>query len=283
MKLRPKIDPHDYETKKGHVVRFLKAGDKVKVTIMFRGREQSRPELGFRLLRKLSEEVAELGFVEASPKQDGAAPGRIKFRDTNGDGQITLADRTIIGSPHPDFTGGLDLTFRRGAFELGGTIFGTFGNKIFDVQKEFYVFRDFSTNVRKDLLANSWTPVDPSVPRAQYTTNNPNPKYPILDINDTYSRAVSSYYVESGSYVRLTNLQLAYDVPQRYARWLSNARVYVQAENLFTITGYNGLDPALPAANVTGAAGDIRDQYRGVDRGSYPSSRTFSFGIITSF
>jgi translation initiation factor IF-3 len=71
MKLRPKIDPHDYETKKGHVVRFLKAGDKVKVTIMFRGREQSRPELGFRLLRKLSEEIAELGFVEAAPKQDG--------------------------------------------------------------------------------------------------------------------------------------------------------------------------------------------------------------------
>ncbi len=71
MKLRPKIDPHDYETKKGHVVRFLKQGDKVKVTIMFRGREQSRPELGFRLLRKLSEEVAELGFVEAQPKQDG--------------------------------------------------------------------------------------------------------------------------------------------------------------------------------------------------------------------
>ncbi|WP_025411270.1 SusC/RagA family TonB-linked outer membrane protein [Gemmatirosa kalamazoonensis] len=221
--------------------------------------------------------------VTASPKQDGAAPGRIKFRDTNGDGQITLADRTIIGSPHPDFTGGLDLTFRRGAFELGGTIFGTFGNKIFDVQKEFYVFRDFSTNVRKDLLANSWTPVDATVPRAQYTTNNPNPKYPILDINDTYSRAVSSYYVESGSYVRMTNLQLAWDVPQRYARWLASARVYVQAENLFTITGYNGLDPALPAANVTGAAGDIRDQYRGVDRGSYPSSRTLSVGIITSF
>jgi translation initiation factor IF-3 len=71
MKLRPKIDPHDYETKKGHVVRFLKAGDKVKVTIMFRGREQSRPELGRRLLERLSTEIAELGFVEAAPKQDG--------------------------------------------------------------------------------------------------------------------------------------------------------------------------------------------------------------------
>jgi translation initiation factor IF-3 len=71
MKLRPKIDPHDYETKKGHVVRFLKAGDKVKITIMFRGREQSRPELGFRLLQRLAEDVEELGYVESSPKQDG--------------------------------------------------------------------------------------------------------------------------------------------------------------------------------------------------------------------
>ncbi|WP_246160746.1 translation initiation factor IF-3 [Nocardioides humilatus] len=71
MKLRPKIDQHDYETKKGHVVRFLKAGDKVKITIMFRGREQHRPELGFRLLQKLAEDVSELGFVESSPKQDG--------------------------------------------------------------------------------------------------------------------------------------------------------------------------------------------------------------------
>jgi translation initiation factor IF-3 len=71
MKLRPKIDQHDYETKKGHVVRFLKAGDKVKITIMFRGREQHRPELGFRLLQRLAEDVQELGFVESTPKQDG--------------------------------------------------------------------------------------------------------------------------------------------------------------------------------------------------------------------
>jgi len=71
IKLRPKIDPHDYGTKRGHVERFLKAGDKVKVTIMFRGREQSRPELGFRLLQRLAGDVEELGFVEAQPKQDG--------------------------------------------------------------------------------------------------------------------------------------------------------------------------------------------------------------------
>lgn len=70
-KLRPKIDSHDYETKKGHVERFLKAGHKVKVTIMFRGREQSRPELGFRLLQRLGADVVDLGYVETTAKQDG--------------------------------------------------------------------------------------------------------------------------------------------------------------------------------------------------------------------
>jgi translation initiation factor IF-3 len=71
IKLRPKIDPHDYGTKKGHVERFLRQGDKVKVTIMFRGREQSRPELGYKLLQRLAGDIEELGFVESAPKQDG--------------------------------------------------------------------------------------------------------------------------------------------------------------------------------------------------------------------
>ena len=71
MKLRPKIDSHDYETKKGHVIRFLKSGDKVKITIMFRGREQSRPELGYKLLQRLAEDVADIAFIEFAPKQEG--------------------------------------------------------------------------------------------------------------------------------------------------------------------------------------------------------------------
>lgn len=71
MKLRPKIDDHDYNTKKGHVVRFLKGGDKVKITIMFRGREQSRPELGVNLLKQLAEDVAEDGVIEQAPRLEG--------------------------------------------------------------------------------------------------------------------------------------------------------------------------------------------------------------------
>jgi TonB-linked SusC/RagA family outer membrane protein len=210
--------------------------------------------------------------VAAHATQPGAAPGRIRFRDVNGDGTITLADRTIIGDPHPDFTAGLDLGARYRDFDLSATFFGTFGNDIFENQKEFYVFREFNTNVRRDLLENSWTP------------ENPDAKYPRLDKNDSYSWQLSSYYVEDGSYIRLRNVQLGYTVPMSLGRWFqAGSRVYIQAENLFTITDYPGLDPSLPAAEVSGAAGDVRDQYRGIDRGSYPSNRIFSFGVVTSF
>ncbi|MCR4341874.1 MAG: hypothetical protein NUW01_18515, partial [Gemmatimonadaceae bacterium] len=206
------------------------------------------------------------------PCQDGAAPGRFKFKDVNGDGIVNAADRTIIGNPHPDFTAGLDLGLRRGNWDLNATLFGTFGNDIFENQKEFYVFREFETNVRKDLLKNSWTP------------ENPNAKYPRIDRNDSFSSAISDFYVADGSYVRLRNVQLGYTVPSSFARWLpAGSRVYLQGENLFTFTGYEGLDPALPTANVFGAAGDVRDQYRGVDRGSYPSNRVFSIGVVTTF
>ena len=212
--------------------------------------------------------------VANSPKQAGAKPGRFKWKDINRDGKIDANDRTIIGSPHPDFTAGLDMGFRWRSFDLNSTIFGSFGNDVFDTQKQFYIFRNFDTNVRKDLLANSWTPT------------RQNAKYPRLDYTDTYSKDLSSFYVEDGSYVRLRNLQIGYTIPAN-TPWISRAlvgtRVYLQGENLFTITGYDGLDPALPALNVTGAAGDVRDQARGIDVGTYPSNRVFSIGITTSF
>jgi len=220
------------------------------------------------------------GTCTTPPCQDGAQPGRIRFVDVNGDGVVTLADRTIIGSPHPDFTAGLDLGFRWGAWDVSATLFGTFGNDIFDAQKDYYVFRDFSTNVRADRLTDSWClPGDAGCTNPQ----DPNAKYPRLDQNDASSSDISSYYVENGSYVRLRTLQIGYTVPASLVRWIPAARIYLQAENLFTITGYDGLDPALPAQAATGAAGDIRDQARGVDLGTYPSSRTITIGISTTF
>jgi len=205
------------------------------------------------------------------PCQDGAAAGRMKFADINGDGVAgTAADRTIIGSPHPKFTGGLDLGVHRGNWDASATVFGSYGAKIFENQMEFYVFREFETNVRKDLFANSWTP------------QNPNAKYPRIDNSDSFSSQYSSFYVKDGSYTRLRNLQIGYTLPST-AAYLPGARVYVQGDNLFTITSYDALDPSLPTASIFGSAGDIRDQIRGFDRGSYPSNRIFSVGIVTSF
>ena len=212
--------------------------------------------------------------VAAHATQDGAKPGRMKFKDVNKDGRITDADQTTIGSPHPKFTGGLDMNARWHSFDIGATIFGSYGNKILDAQKQFYIFRNFSTNVRKDLLANSWTPT------------NLHAKYPRVDVSDTYSSQVSSFYVEDGSYTRLRSMVLGYTVSSDtpyLGRSLSGTRLYLQGDNLFTITGYDGLDPALPAGNATGAAGDIRDQYRGIDQGAYPSNRVFSIGVSTTF
>ena len=205
--------------------------------------------------------------------QNGAAPGRLRWADTNGDGVITPLDRTIIGSPHPDFTGGTSLGLTWKSFDLGMDLFGTFGNEIWDTQKEFYIFRNFNTNVRRDRLTDSWTPSAP----------NPNAKYPILDQNDLSSRDPSDFYLEDGSYVRLRSLQIGYTVPPGRFAGMQNVRVYLRGENLFTITGYDGLDPALPALNVTRSGVDARDMAMGIDRGTYPSNRTLSVGFGVGF
>ncbi|HZE94835.1 MAG TPA: SusC/RagA family TonB-linked outer membrane protein [Gemmatimonadales bacterium] len=233
-----------------------------------------------------------LGPCAVPPCQTNAKVGRIRFVDqitvdTNGDGRpdirdglITSADRTIIGSPHPDLTAGLDLGFRTGSWDFSATVFGSFGGQIFDAQKDFYVFRDFSTNVVKDRLTNSFC-----LPADDGCTNpyNQNAKYPRLDQFDASSPVISSYYVESGTYVRLRTVQVGWQVPASLLRWIPSARIYLQAENLFTITGYEGLDPALANQAPTAASGDVRDQAMGIDVGMYPSNRTITIGISTTF
>jgi hypothetical protein len=226
-----------------------------------------------------------LDSLDAAPYwAEGARPGRIKFKDLNGDSRITGADATVIGSPHPAFTAGLDLGVRRGRWDLNVTLFGTFGNDVFNAQKYWHVFRSFNTNVRRDLLANSAVLDGPcSGSACPGRVTNPSAKYPRLDVNDVFSRQFSSYWVEDGSYVRLRSIQIGCDLPPAFVRWIPAARIYLQAENLFTIAGYSGLDPALPARDVQRAGLDVRDQFRGVDEGSYPSNRTFSIGITSTF
>tara|TARA_R100001143_G_C3361331_1_gene136726 strand:+ start:12441 stop:15728 length:3288 start_codon:yes stop_codon:yes gene_type:complete len=215
--------------------------------------------------------------VDAHVDQDGAKPGRFRFVDVNGDGEITAADRTIIGDPHPDFTTGLDVGLQYKNWDFNANIYGTFGNDIFDVQKEFYVFRNFNTNVRRDLLTKA------AIVQNGQVTNLGSAIYPQLDISDTFSSQQSDFFVEDGSYVRLRSLQVGYTFPPDVVPGMRNLRVFLQAENLFTFTGYSGLDPALPALAASSGGVDVRDQARGLDRGTYPSNKTLTFGVSAVF
>ena len=221
------------------------------------------------------------GTCTTAPCQPGAVVGGLRYVDVNGDGKIDANDRTIIGSPHPDFTGGLDLGFRMGKWDFSATVFGSFGGQIYDAQKDFYVFRDFSTNVVNDRLTNSFCIAGDA---GCTHPGDQNAKYPRLNQNDNGSDDISSFFIESATYVRLRALQVGFAIPATLIGWLpAGGRIYVQAENLFTLTGYAGLDPSLPARAFTGASGDVRDQFRNVDVGVYPTSRTFTVGISTTF
>jgi hypothetical protein len=167
----------------------------------------------------------------------------------------------------------LNLSASYKNFELTAFFFGSFGNEIFNYTKLFTHFRQFYSNVDRD-----------------YYKNNGKGGVPRLNAVDTSSRQASEYYVEDGSYVRLGQLQLAYNVPvpTPLKGTLGNLRLYVQGQNLFTITNYSGLDPALSNANIGDFNQNIQgnflnDMWTGYDIGQYPSNKIVTFGISAQF
>src|SRR5260370_533235 len=163
-----------------------------------------------------------------------------------------------------------------GAWDLSATVFGSFGAKIYDGQRDFYVFRDFSTNVVKDRLTNSFCVTGDA---GCSTPGDQNAKYPRLNQNDNTSGDISSFYVQNGTYVRLRTLQIGWTAPPSLFPWLPSGRIYLQAENLFTITGYPGLDPSLPARAFTAASGHVRNHATNGNWGCGDSN--WPFGSIT--
>ncbi|MGL4630408.1 MAG: SusC/RagA family TonB-linked outer membrane protein [Leadbetterella sp.] len=203
----------------------------------------------------------------------GSAIGGLKFKDISGpegkpDGKITDDDLTIIGNPHPKLTGGLDLGFSYKNFDVNAFLLGVFGNDIYNVTKIYNVFTQFNSNVINDILERE--------------KNDPN--WPKMNSLDAGSRNSSTFYVEKGSYVRMSNLQLGYKIPVKNLKSMgfSSARVYLQAQNLFTITNYSGVDPAVSSANI-GNSGNVNDTRLGVDNGHYPANRITSLGINLEF
>jgi len=215
--------------------------------------------------------------VASAPTQSDAAPGRFRFVDNNGrdddgeltgvpDGQITEADRTFLGSAVPDFTGGLNLKFTYKQFDLGTFLYTSIGNEIYNNSKwftDFYgTFKGASVSAR---VLDSWTP------------DNPNATVPIYETasNFSTSQQSTSYYVEDGSYLRMQNLTLGYTLDNSaFNGAFNNLRFAVSATNLFTLTEYEGLDPAV---------GGSADTDFGVDVGNYPVTRGFNFNLSFDF
>lgn len=217
--------------------------------------------------------------VDAHATQDGASLGRIRFKDIDGfdadgkltgipDGIINDADKGVIGSPHPDFIAGLTLGFTYKNFDFSAFLFSSVGNEIFNYNKIFDVFGLFNSNVRQEVLTES------------FSATNPNGTIPMLDVDDTFSQQPSSFYVEDASYVRLKTLQIGYTFP-KMGKTFSSLRVYVQGQNLFTLTGYSGLDPA--PSNFGVQDGINGDQWNGFDFGNYPANKIFMLGVNAAF
>ena len=195
--------------------------------------------------------------------------GAFKFKDINGDGIITAEDRTIIGSPHPDFTFGFNVNLQyRNQWDL--TIFfqGSYGNDIMNHVKRNVMFSRNDGNYLKERLYESWTP--------ERFANGDKITAPITTNNDDILGRPSTWLLEDGSYLKLKDLQLGYTIPGSFISeiGLNNFRIYLQASNLFIITNYTGLDPELSTGNDLG---------RGVDGGLYPTPRILTVGLNLNF
>lgn len=205
--------------------------------------------------------------AEKAKQLAGSFIGGLKFKDVNGDGKINDDDLAIIGNPHPKLTGGWNIGANYKNFDITAFFFGSYGNKIFNATKIQTYFMNFNSNVMKGILEK------------EGTGNNPK-----INGLDAASRSASTFYVEDGSYTRLANLQIGYRIPKTIADKLkfSSARIYLQGQNLFTITKYSGADPAVSNANI-GNAGNVNDLRTGYDNGNYPSNKIMSVGVNLEF
>ena len=191
-------------------------------------------------------------------------PGVVKYKDQDGDGVITTADRTIIGNAMPKWYGGFTNTFNYKGIDLSFMLQFNYGNDIYNATR---LYATQTRSGRRNMLAevtDRWSPTNAS---------NKVPSQDGYISNDVYSR-----FVEDGSFLRLKNITLGYSLPHKWIRniHVSKLRVYATAQNLFCITGYSGYDPEVNSASNN-------PMTPGLDWGAYPKSRVFTFGIDLQF
>lgn len=211
-----------------------------------------------------SQEEVDAYAKDGKKIQPAAEPGDIKFVDANNDGVINDDDRVFQGSPFPDFTFALNGNMRYKNFDLSIGLQGVLGNKIYNATRQTLEDVTKGSNFLASCL-DYWTPENKNASHPRLTWDDPNRN----------TRAESDRYLENGSYLRLRSVQLGYTFPQTWFKGaIQHARVYINAENLFTITSYSGYSPDANADNAN---------YRGFDNFIYPTNRTFMLGLNVTF
>ncbi len=211
-----------------------------------------------------SQEEVDAYAKDGKKIQPAAEPGDIKFVDANNDGVINDDDRVFQGSPFPDFTFALNGNTRYKNFDLSIGLQGVLGNKIYNATRQTLEDVTKGSNFLASCL-DYWTPENKNASHPRLTWDDPNRN----------TRAESDRYLENGSYLRLRSVQLGYTFPQTWFKGaIQHARVYINAENLFTITSYSGYSPDVNADNAN---------YRGFDNFIYPTNRTFMLGLNVTF
>lgn len=211
-----------------------------------------------------SQEEVDAYAKDGKKIQPAAEPGDIKFVDANNDGVINDDDRVFQGSPFPDFTFAPNGNMRYKNFDLSIGLQGVLGNKIYNATRQTLEDVTKGSNFLASCL-DYWTPENKNASHPRLTWDDPNRN----------TRAESDRYLENGSYLRLRSVQLGYTFPQTWFKGaIQHARVYINAENLFTITSYSGYSPDVNADNAN---------YRGFDNFIYPTNRTFMLGLNVTF
>ncbi|MFY0483956.1 SusC/RagA family TonB-linked outer membrane protein [Flavobacterium sp. PLA-1-15] len=218
----------------------------------------------------------DLETLNAAPLQFeqtvGTAPGQTylgdyKYKDVNGDGVVNQDDKTFIGNPHPDFTFGFTNNFRYKNFDLSVFLQGSYGNDVMNLTRRSGTSNASLFQNQLVEAMNYWTPdnTNTDIPRPIGADNNTN-------------LVISDRYVEDGSYLRIQNLTLGYNLPADLISKIkmSRVRVYGSVQNLYTFTNYSGYDPEIGSFNQS-------PLLSGIDNGRYPSPRTFAFGVNLEF
>lgn len=216
------------------------------------------------------EEVDAANAIDGDPttpyQQLGTGPGDFKWADLNGDGRIDSDDKTVIGSPVPDFSYGFGGVLRYKNFDMNFQFFGMQGNDILHIARSQLEASGRAYN-KSSTVVNAWS--GPG-------TSNDIPRPHLQDPNQNIR--IGDHLVEDGSFLRLRTLQLGYNLPASVSEALkiSFARIYVASQNVFVLTKFSGNDPEVGLdENNSAVAGIYQDLY--------PQVRNWSVGINLSF